>query len=73
MTVWVFSHCPADRLEGDDGCAGCPGTAKADGTPAAENCEAVFVAAPRPKDDQPGAIDLTGAGYKHLRLPLDYP
>lgn len=32
----VFDYCPADKFEGDDGCAGChalPGT---------EHCEAVF-------------------------------
>lgn len=36
----VFSHCPADKFEGDDGCAGCPAL------PGTEHCEAVFIDMP---------------------------
>lgn len=32
----VFDYCPADKFEGDDGCAGCPAL------PGTEHCEAVF-------------------------------
>lgn len=53
--IWAFSHCPVDHLEGDDGCAGCPALPDAYGKPAADHCEAVFIArqinrpAPSPK------------------------
>lgn len=37
----VFDYCPADKFEGDDGCAGCPAL------PGTEHCEAVFMDVPK--------------------------
>lgn len=44
MTNWVFSHCPNDAEihDGESGCAGCPALARPDGSPAADQCAAVF-------------------------------
>lgn len=56
----VFSHCPADKFEGDDGCAGCPAL------PGTEHCEAVFVEA--------AIAEIFGPdGRVHYRRPPDDP